>query len=91
MSKKKGKKFPVNSAAAARGEAVAVPGEAGRGEETRKQPVLWLLSFTFIILGYILLYKVDPGGRNAWAILSPALLLAGYLLVIPAIILTYRS
>ena len=55
-----------------------------------KSRILWLLSAVLIVSGYALLHKVDPGGQNGWAILSPALLLCGYLLIIPAISYTYR-
>ena len=54
-----------------------------------KRRFLWLLASVFIVSGYALLHKVDPGGQNGWAILSPALLLCGYLLIIPAIAYTY--
>ena len=56
-----------------------------------KKRALWLSALILIVSGYALLHKVDPGGQNAWAIVSPALLLAGYLLIIPAILLTYRE
>ncbi|MDD2803932.1 MAG: hypothetical protein PHV33_00110 [Elusimicrobiales bacterium] len=65
----------------------AAPGE---GEEPRKAAPLWLLAIVLIISGYAMLHKVDPGGRNAWAAAAPACLLAGYLLIIPAIVFTYR-
>ena len=51
---------------------------------------LWFSALTLVICGYALLLKVDAGGQNAWAIVSPALLAAGYLLFIPAIIVTHR-
>lgn len=49
---------------------------------------LWLLSFILIVSGYAILHKADSAGSNLWAVVSPALLLSGYLLIIPAIILT---
>ncbi|HNW43064.1 MAG TPA: hypothetical protein PKI19_01065 [Elusimicrobiales bacterium] len=59
----------------------------GRAPEVR---LLWSAAFALLLGGYALLLRVDPGGQNGWAIVSPALLLAGYLLFIPAILLTYR-
>jgi len=67
---------------------------AGGGAEGGSAPVrraLWISSLVLILSGYFLLRSVDPGGQNAWAVVSPALLLAGYLLIIPAIIYTYRG
>lgn len=61
------------------------------GGEAVKRRALWLSALILIVSGYALLQKVDPGGQNVWAIVSPALLLAGYLLIIPAILLTYRE
>ena len=76
--------------------AAQVQGETGRqepraGGDAVKKRVVWLSALILIVSGYSLLHKVDPGGQNAWAIVSPALLLAGYLLIIPAILLTYRE
>lgn len=65
--------------------------DPGAGGNAVKKRVLWLSALILIVSGYALLHKVDPGGQNAWAIVSPALLLAGYLLIIPAILLTYRE
>lgn len=64
---------------------------AGEGGRRGKGRWLWFSAFFLIITGYALLHKVDPGGRNAWAIVSPACLLAGYLLIVPAILFTYRD
>ncbi|MDA8130802.1 MAG: hypothetical protein M0011_04775 [Elusimicrobia bacterium] len=50
----------------------------------------WLLAAVLIVGGYSLLHKVDPYGRNAWAVISPLLILAGYLAIIPAILRTFR-
>lgn len=73
-------------------EAGAAPfSAAGEGEGRGKSRWLWFSAFFLIISGYALLHKADPGGRNAWAIVSPACLLAGYLLIIPAIVFTYRD
>ena len=55
-----------------------------------KSRILWLSSFILIVSGYIMLVKVDPAGQNAWAVAAPASLLAGYLMVIPAIFATYK-
>ncbi|HAN04949.1 MAG TPA: hypothetical protein DCW72_07260 [Elusimicrobia bacterium] len=63
----------------------------GEGERRGKSRWLWISAFFLIISGYALLHKADPGGRNTWAIVSPACLLAGYLLIIPAILVTYRD
>lgn len=52
--------------------------------------LFWILAAVFIVSGYALLTKADPGGRNGWSVAAPALLLAGYLLIIPAITRTYR-
>lgn len=60
------------------------------GGEASKIRGLWLLAGVLIFSGYALLHKVDPAGQNSWAILAPALLLSGYLLIIPAIVFTYR-
>lgn len=71
--------------------ALAAPsagGDAGgRGVKSR---ALWLLALVIILFGYAALKKVDPLGQNAWAVAAPALLLTGYLLIIPAILATYR-
>lgn len=52
--------------------------------------LLWLFSLVLIAAGYAALKKVDPAGGNAWAVAAPALLLAGYLLIIPSILVTFR-
>ena len=90
MAKKKAKK---NLQAAAPASPVArqeASPEADRGGETGNGRWLWVTAAIFILLGYFLLHKVDPAGQNAWGIVSPALLLTGYLLIIPAIIVSYR-
>lgn len=56
-----------------------------------KYSFLWALSLILIVSGYALLHKADPAGSNSWAVLSPLLLLCGYLLIIPAILLTYNG
>lgn len=56
----------------------------------KKSLLLWLAAVTLIVLGYAALKKVDPLGSNAWAVAAPALLLSGYLLIIPAILVTFR-
>lgn len=68
----------------------APPGAADGGESAGKGRLLWLIALILIALGYAALKKVDPWGRNTWAIAAPALLLAGYLLIIPAILVTFR-
>jgi hypothetical protein len=62
------------------------PGEGGSQLKAR---LLWLSAFILILCGYFFLTKADPGGRNSWSSLSPVFLLAGYLLIIPAISATY--
>lgn len=99
MAKRAARKNRAPAAPAARqnaGTAPAAP-EAGQYGQDRteggtvKGRVLWLLAAVLIVSGYALLHKVDAGGQNAWAIASPALLLCGYLLIIPAIVFTYRA
>lgn len=69
-----------------------LPAKDGKaGGDGLKCRLLWLSALVLIVSGYALLHKVDPGGQNAWAIASPALLLCGYLLIIPAIMSTYRE
>lgn len=101
MAKKPGKKTRAAEQKTVRQHPAAAlvaqtRGEAGRqdlraGGDAVKKRVLWLSALILIVSGYALLHKVDPGGQNAWAIASPALLLSGYLLMIPAILLTYRE
>lgn len=67
------------------------PEAGGEGGSALKRSALWLSALVLIVSGYFLLGWVDPGGQNAWAIVSPALLLSGYLLIIPAITCTYRA
>ena len=93
MSKKNVRKNRVPAPQQARQSPAAVTPLAGRGGEggdAVKSRILWLLSAVLIVSGYALLHKADPGRQNGWAILSPALLLCGYLLIIPAISYTYR-
>lgn len=100
MAKKPGRKTRAAEPKPARQDPAAASaaqaqGETGRqdraGGDAVKKRVLWLSAAILIVSGYALLHKVDPGGQNAWAIVSPALLLSGYLLIIPAILLTYRE
>lgn len=74
----------------ARRETPGAPAAPAAGGETRFSR-LWPASAALIIAGYAMLLKVDPAGRNAWASASPACLLAGYLLVVPAIWRTFRN
>jgi len=87
VAKRSGKKKSALSPVISRGSPAAAPGSGGKAPGSRW---LWLSAAVLIVSGYALLHKVDPGGRNGWAIVSPALLLTGYLLIIPAIIQTYR-
>lgn len=101
MAKKPGRKPRAAEPKPARQDPAAAlaaqaEGETGQqdpraGGDAVKKRVLWLSAVILIVSGYALLHKVDPGGQNAWAIVSPALLLSGYLLIIPAILLTYRE
>ncbi len=67
----------------------SAPVSGEKGGNSVKGRILWLSALILIVSGYALLHKADPGGQNAWAIVSPALLLCGYLLIIPAISSTY--
>lgn len=64
---------------------------AWEGEKSAWAPFFWILAVILIVSGYLFLNKADPGGRNAWSVAAPACLLAGYLLIIPAIIVSYRG
>lgn len=90
MAKKRSRKDRVETRAAApeASRGPLEPAEAGGGGG--KSRWLWFLALSLIVSGYFLLHKVDPGGQNAWGVVSPALLLSGYLLIIPAIITSYR-
>ncbi|MDO8805923.1 MAG: hypothetical protein Q7R35_16000 [Elusimicrobiota bacterium] len=93
MSKKSVRKNRAAGPQQARQDPAAVPPSpesGGTGGDSVKRRALWLLAAVLILSGYALLHKADPGGQNGWAILSPALLLCGYLLLIPAISYTYR-
>lgn len=59
------------------------------GGNPAKSRFFWITALLLVVSGYVLLKRVDPGGKNAWAVVSPALLLAGYLLFIPAILSRY--
>lgn len=65
--------------------------EEKEGGSPLKARLLWFSAFILILCGYFFLTKADPGGRNGWSSLSPVFLLAGYLLIIPAISVTYRD
>jgi len=72
------------------GRAVAVlPAGFTAGGDASKSRLFWIPALVLVLSGYVSLKRVDPGGQNAWATLSPALLLAGYLLFIPAILSRY--
>ena len=77
--------------AASTAQAGSETGQLGvrAGGDAVKKRALWLSAAVLIVSGYALLHKVDPGGQNAWSIVSPALLLSGYLLIIRAILLRY--
>ena len=63
--------------------------EAGGGAAGAR--ALWFSALVLIILGYLSLTRVDAGGRNAWSVISPAFLLTGYLLFLPAILRSFRK
>ncbi len=63
-------------------KAAAAPVKA---EERRYSPLLWLMAAALAAAGFMALLKADPRGENPWSFLAPALLLAGYLLFIPAL------
>lgn len=93
MSKKHRRRaFPETSGKRARDTAVSprVPGEEAPGGGAGAR-VLWFSALVLIVLGYLSLTRVDAGGRNAWAVISPAFLLTGYLLFIPAILRSFRK
>lgn len=90
MAKRKPKKTPQGAPAAAPSGRQGPSGLTERGGRAAGSRWLWVAALVFIVSGYFLLHKVDPGGQNAWGIVSPALLLTGYLLIIPAIIVSYR-
>lgn len=69
----------------------APPPAEREGGSPLKARLLWISAFILILCGYFFLTKADPGGRNSWSLLSPVFLLAGYLLIIPAISATYRD
>jgi hypothetical protein len=100
MAKKRRNREDKGSAAKTSSEkrAAASPGavaplETGglEGESAAVRRFLWISSLVLIVFGYFSLLRVEPGGQNAWSIVSPVCLLAGYLLVIPAIRYTYRA
>lgn len=68
---------------------------AGEGEKTGgnagRSRLLWLFSLILIVSGFAALKKADPWGQNGWATAAPALLLCGYLLILPAIALSFRK
>lgn len=90
MSRKQGRKHRAPERTAPGPSVAAVPAAADGGEARPAPRALWIAALLLIVSGYSLLHKADPAGQNAWAVVSPALLLAGYLLIIPAIALTYR-
>lgn len=65
--------------------------EEGGGKKPVKAWFAWLSAAALIISGYYSLTKADPWGRNPWAVAAPACLLAGYLLIIPAIYYSWRG
>ncbi|OGR81664.1 MAG: hypothetical protein A2X32_03860 [Elusimicrobia bacterium GWC2_64_44] len=90
MAKKSAKRKPSAAPGPSPESRPAFDDGQGEGGEPRKALPLWLLAIALIISGYAMLHKVDPGGQNAWAVAAPVCLLAGYLLIIPAIVISYR-
>lgn len=89
MARKNPKKKPTQPPPAHR-ESPAAAAAAAPGGGTRFSR-LWLAAAALVAAGYAMLLKVDPAGQNLWAAASPAFLLAGYLLIIPAIWRTFRD
>ena len=67
----------------------ASPEDFTVGEDAAKSRSFWIPALLLVVLGLFLLKKAAPEGQNTWAIVSPAFLLAGYLLFIPAILSRY--
>lgn len=62
------------------------------GGESRLNPAFfWIPAVILAVSGYFFLTKADPWGKNPWAVAAPVCLLAGYLLVVPAIYYSYRG
>jgi hypothetical protein len=80
-----------DGAAASGRQAAPGKGAAEAAGGSKYAPYVWAAAFLMVICGYALLRWADPGGRNGWSVVSPAFLLAGYLLFIPAISLTFRD
>lgn len=89
MAKKSAKRKPAADPKPSPESEPAPAAEPAEGGRQSALP-LWLLAIALIVAGYAMLHKVDPGGQNAWAAAAPACLLAGYLLIIPAIVFSYR-
>lgn len=90
MAKKSAKRKPAAAPGPSPESRPAPYAAQGEGGELRKTLPLWLLAIALIVSGYAMLHKVDPGGQNAWAVAAPICLLAGYLLIIPAIVFSSR-
>lgn len=95
MSKKqrqspaRGKNEPSRESREGGRAAIPAPADFTAGGNAAKSRLFWIPALVLVLSGYVLLKRVDPGGQNAWAIVSPALLLTGYLLFIPAILSRY--
>lgn len=70
--------------------AQAAPVTAEEGGERLSALPFWLIAAALAVCGFAMLHKVDPRGANIWGIAAPGLILAGYLLFIPAILLSSR-
>ena len=67
------------------------PGGGTAGGAASGSRLFWIVALVLTVSGFLLLKKTDPGGQNSWAAVSPAFLLCGYLLFIPAIMAMYRN
>ena len=68
----------------------AAPVAGDEAEFGKKGRIVMVFALALIMLGYILLKKVDPAGENIYAKLSPFALLSGYLLI-PAALYVHKS
>jgi hypothetical protein len=92
MAKKKRRPEPGgNAVKASAGAAGGVLAPVGRPAGSKYAVYVWGAAFLLVIGGYFMLRLADPGGRNGWSVAAPTFLLAGYLLFIPAISLSFRD
>lgn len=89
QSSSKGKIEPSRESREGGRAAVICTADFTAGGNASKSRLFLIPALLFVFSGYALLKKVAPGGQNVWAVVSPALLLAGYLLFIPVILSRY--